>query len=70
LIRAFARDTGLTPHAYIPQRRLALARRLIRQGRELAQVAAAAGFADQSHLTRRFVRQFGVTPRGYARRRS
>jgi AraC-like DNA-binding protein len=66
LIRAFARELGLTPHAYILQRRIALAQRLIRAGRDLAEVATAAGFCDQSHLTRRFVRQFGVTPRRYA----
>jgi AraC-like DNA-binding protein len=67
LIRGFARELGLTPHAYVLQQRIALARRLIRRGCELAEVAAAAGFCDQSHLTRCFVRQFGVTPRRYAR---
>jgi AraC-like DNA-binding protein len=66
LIRAFARELGLTPHAYILQRRIALAQRMIRAGLELAEVATAAGFCDQSHLTRRFVRQFGVTPRRYS----
>lgn len=66
LIRAFARELGLPPHAYILQRRIALAQRLIRAGGELAEVATAAGFCDQSHLTRWFVRQFGVTPRRYA----
>ncbi len=66
LIRAFARELGLTPHAYILQRRIALAQRMIRTGCDLAEVATAAGFCDQSHLTRWFVRQFGVTPRRYA----
>jgi AraC-like DNA-binding protein len=66
LIRAFARDLGLTPHAYILQRRIALAQRLIRSGCDLAEVAMAAGFYDQSHLTRWFVRQFGVTPSRYS----
>jgi len=66
LIRGFARALGLTPHAYILQRRISLAQRLIRAGRELAEVATEAGFCDQSHLTRCFVRQFGVTPRRYA----
>jgi AraC-like DNA-binding protein len=66
LIRAFARELGLTPHAYILQRRIALAQRLIRTGCDLAEVATDAGFCDQSHLTRWFVRQFGVTPRRYA----
>ena len=66
LLRAFARELGLTPHAYILQRRIALARRLIRGGTTLADAAGAAGFYDQSHLHRCFVRQFGVTPRRYA----
>jgi AraC-like DNA-binding protein len=65
LVRAFARDLGLTPHAYIIQRRIALARRLIRTGCALAEVAAETGFYDQSHFTHCFVRQFGVTPRRY-----
>ena len=63
LLRAFARRLGLTPHAYILQQRLALARRLIRAGRGLAETATRAGFFDQSHLTHRFTVQFGVTPR-------
>jgi AraC-like DNA-binding protein len=66
LIRAFSRQLGLTPHAYIVQRRIQLARRLIRARRGLAEAAALAGFYDQSHLTRCFVRQFGVTPSRYA----
>lgn len=66
LIRAFRRDTGLSPHAYIVQRRLAFARRLIRAGEALADVALRAGFCDQSHLARCFARQFGVPPVRYA----
>lgn len=65
LLRAFARELGLTPHAYIVQQRLALARRLIRAGSALADAASIAGFSDQSHLTRMFARQFGVTPARY-----
>jgi AraC-like DNA-binding protein len=65
LLRAFARELGLTPHAYIVQQRLALARRLIRAGTALVDAASAAGFSDQSHLTRMFARQFGVTPSRY-----
>jgi AraC-like DNA-binding protein len=65
-LRGFARDTGLPPHAYLIQRRLALARHLIEQGTPLADAAAHAGFADQSHMTRAFVHAFGVTPAQYA----
>jgi len=66
LIRGFQRALGLSPHAYIIQQRLALARRLIRDGEALADVALAAGFCDQSHLARCFTRQFGVPPSRYA----
>jgi AraC-like DNA-binding protein len=66
-LRAFFRATGATPHAYILQRRVCLARRLIAAGEELTQASARAGFADQSHMTRAFVRQLGVTPAHYRR---
>jgi AraC-like DNA-binding protein len=66
LVRGFARATGLTPHAYLMQRRVHLARRLITQGTALAEAAAASGFADQSHMTRHFVRAYGISPGAYA----
>jgi AraC-like DNA-binding protein len=66
VLRGFARATGLTAHAYILQRRLAAARRLIAQGRPLAQAALDSGFADQSHMTRTFVRTYGISPGAYA----
>lgn len=65
-IRMFARATGFTPHAYLVQRRVELARDLIRGGNSLVDVAMAAGFSDQSHLTRAFVARFGYTPGTWA----
>jgi len=67
-LRAFTRLTGLPPHAYLLQRRVQLARRFVRGGLPLAEAAAASGFADQSHMTRCFVRSLGLTPGAYARR--
>lgn len=66
LLRGFAKATGLTPHAYLVQRRLEKARRMIVDGSALADVAHAAGFADQSHMTRLFVRTYGMSPGVYA----
>jgi AraC-like DNA-binding protein len=66
LLRGFAHQMGLPPHAYRMQRRVALARQLIARGATLADAAATAGFADQSHMTRAFVRLLGVTPASYA----
>ncbi|MEC5404271.1 AraC family transcriptional regulator [Paraburkholderia sp. MPAMCS5] len=66
LLRGFAHETGLPPHAYRMQRRVVLARQCIARGTSLADAALAAGFADQSHMTRAFVRLLGVTPANYA----
>lgn len=66
-LRGFARATGLTPHAYIMQRRLHRARGLIGRGFTLSDAALESGFADQSHMTRLFVRSFGMAPGAYAR---
>ncbi len=65
LLRSFAREVGITPHAYLIQRRVLLARQLLAKGQRPAQAAIDAGFADQSHMTRAFVRQLGITPGHY-----
>ncbi len=67
LSRRFAAEFGLPPHAYLVQLRLAAARRLIAGCTPLSATVAEAGFADQSHLTRLFRRQFGYTPADFAR---
>ncbi|RZS82660.1 AraC-like DNA-binding protein [Phyllobacterium myrsinacearum] len=66
VVRAFARATGMTPHAYLVQRRIDLARRMIAAGSSLAEAAIASGFADQSHMTRTFIRKYGLSPGAYA----
>jgi AraC-like DNA-binding protein len=66
MCRAFARTFGLPPHAYQLQLRLAAAKRLLSAGQPPAHVAAAVGFADQSHLTKRFKGAFGITPARFA----
>nr|WP_246215355.1 AraC family transcriptional regulator [Modestobacter muralis] len=67
VVRAFTRRHGLPPHRYLTGRRIDLARRLLLAGMPAAEVAAAAGFADQSHLTRHFRRMLDTTPGAYAR---
>jgi AraC-like DNA-binding protein len=66
LMRSFAREYGLPPHAYANQLRLVAAKRLIMQGERPAAAAATVGFYDQSHLTRLFKRAYGITPGAYA----
>lgn len=67
LLRVFRDTVGLPPHNYLTQIRVARARRLISASMPLAEVAAAVGFTDQSHLNRHFKALMGVTPGQYAR---
>ena len=67
LLRAFVREEGVSPHAYQMELRLARARTLLARGVSPSLAAHAAGFADQSHLTRRMRSACGFTPAAYAR---
>lgn len=60
--RQFRAAFGTSPTRFRTLRRLDRARRLMRAGRALSEVAIVVGFADQSHFTRMFKRAFGVTP--------
>lgn len=71
VIRAFQRQIGMSPYAYLTQVRVERARALLQGGTSVAAAARRVGFSDQSHLTRKFKRFVGITPaafaRGYAR---
>lgn len=69
LVRAFSSAFGIAPHQYVMSRRVDLARRLLLDGRPPGAVATAAGFYDQSHLSRHFRRVVGIAPGRYARSR-
>lgn len=62
VLRRFQKAYGLPPHAWLISRRAEHALRLLRCRQTLAEVAVASGFADQSHMTRIFVRHYGLTP--------
>ena len=66
IARQFRLAYGTSPSRYQTMRRLDLARSAIQAGSPLAQAAADAGFADQSHLTRQFKRAYGLTPARWA----
>lgn len=60
--RLFRRHFGVSPHRYLIMRRLDHSKQLIRNGSGLADAAYASGFADQSHMSRHFLRTFGMSP--------
>jgi AraC-like DNA-binding protein len=62
LIRSFHLEFGLPPHAYHLRLRLAVAAELLSNGLSVSTVAYECGFADQSHLSRKFKGVYGLTP--------
>jgi AraC-like DNA-binding protein len=66
LVRVFSDSYGIAPHRYVIGRRIDHARHLLLQGHSPAHAAVAAGFHDQSHLTRHFRRVLGTTPGAFA----
>ena len=64
--RLFRHATGESPHQFVLRQRIERARHLLKERDvPLAHVARESGFADQSHFTQVFKRQFGLTPRAY-----
>jgi AraC family transcriptional regulator len=61
--RHFRESFGRTPHAYIIERRIDRARRLLVEGSlPIKEVASVCGFADQAHMTRLFRAHLHTTP--------
>ena len=61
-MRLFKAQTGSTVHAYVRQKRLLYAARLIREGINANKAAADSGFADYSSFHRAFRESFGMSP--------
>lgn len=65
LIRSFKQHYGMTPHAFLLNRRIQFAQDQLRSGRLIADVALEAGFADQAHFQRVFKQHLAATPGQY-----
>jgi AraC family transcriptional regulator len=64
----FRQVTGATPHRYILRARIERARELLRMtSLSIGEIAAAVGFAGQSHFCIAFGREAGLTPSAYRR---
>lgn len=65
LARQFRAALGTSPYRYSLMRRLDAARENLWSGQPLADIALAAGFADQAHFTRMFTAAYGISPGRY-----
>lgn len=64
--RVFAELVGLPPHRYLSERRLAVARTMLREGRGVTETCFAVGFGNLSHFSRSFARRYGASPSRFA----
>jgi AraC-like DNA-binding protein len=69
LERVFLEQVGLRPKQFARAERVQLAIELSRNNATLATLAAAAGFADESHMSREFKALAGCTPGEFIRER-
>nr|WP_236771619.1 AraC family transcriptional regulator [Agrobacterium tumefaciens] len=64
--RAFKHATGKSPHAYVNDKRMALAKqRLLDENWNVTNVAIAAGFSSHANFTRAFKNSTGMTPHAF-----
>ena len=64
LMRLFHKETGSTIHTYLIQRRLLLAREMIKKGVSATNACYRSGFRSYSSFTRAYSKIFGTTPTG------
>lgn len=68
LLREFKKNTGYTIHRYIQQKRLILARELLRDNKQVTEVCNLCGFGDYSNFIRSFKKEFGISPKKYSKK--
>lgn len=65
LPRSFTKQKGISPYSYLETVRINQAKKLLEQGVKPIDAAFQTCFSDQSHLTKFFKRQVGLTPKQY-----
>jgi AraC-like DNA-binding protein len=64
MMRQFNRETGMTIHGYLSQKRLLHARELIARGMRATEACYRSGWRSYSSFTRAYGKHFGTTPTG------
>lgn len=65
-IRLFTQNTGQTPHQYIQNRRMSLAKALLLQNRNLTEIAEMCGYDNYSTFSKAFKKHYSCSPSDYA----
>lgn len=65
LLREFKKNTGYTIHRYIQQKRLIIAKILLKENMKVTEVCMRCGFGDYSNFIRSFKKEFGISPKKY-----
>ncbi|EFV69815.1 hypothetical protein HMPREF1012_04251 [Bacillus sp. BT1B_CT2] len=65
LLRSFTKQKGISPYSYLETVRINHAKKLLEEGVKPIDAAFQTGFSDQSHMTKFFKRQVGLTPKQY-----
>jgi AraC-like DNA-binding protein len=68
LLREFKKNTGYTVHRYIQQKRLIIARELLKENKQVTEVCSQCGFGDYSNFIRAFRKEFGISPKKYSKK--
>jgi AraC family transcriptional regulator len=66
--RNFHATTGMTPHEFVSDRRLAIAKQMLIDGHPIGATALTAGFSSQANFSRAFRRAMGMTPSDFRTR--
>ena len=65
LLREFKKHSGYTVHQYIHQKRLIMAKSLLKDGLTVTEVCNRCGFGDYSNFIRAFKKAFGAPPKTF-----
>ncbi len=68
LLREFKKNTGYTIHRYTQQKRLILAKELLKGNSNITEVCTQCGFGDYSNFIRSFRKEFGISPKKYSKK--